>query len=348
MRLGLALAFVFNLCACSGSPDSGLSQDGSVELEGGDVLSDAGSDATDAQIAPTCATIDASCLGETKVPYGWSLIDISADAGSTCPGDGTDFDTHPLVANPRLRGDSCTCAGCTTSGAWSCDGKATINGGTSGTCTAQSSQFPGTAQCVAMSENAGLGCLLFQSATVSATPPAPSGTPTCTAAGTGTQTADTDKALGCRPSTCASDYCGMRAKGFQTCIVHDGDTSGVCPAGFHAAFGSSALAAPPGNVTVGCDACGCTVDKPGACTANVRVFAAGNASSCDGDGGTNGLDFKETLAADGTCKNTGICAYDGLYYAPNPPPPTTCAPTTPTQGTGHTGLVSPSTVCCAP
>jgi hypothetical protein len=222
-----------------------------------------------------------------------------------------------------------------------------LGGGTSGSCSGQTVQASGKANCVAMSENAGLGCLLFQSAALSATPPTATGTPTCSASFTGSQQADTDAVLGCKPARCTTDYCGLRSHGFQTCIVHDGDPSGTCPSGFHPAFCAS-VATAPGNVVVACDPFSCTMSPPGACTGTVRVFAAGNAAQCDGDGGTNGLDYKETLAADGTCRSTGICAYDGVFYVPDSPPPTVCTPATPSQTNGHVSLTSASTICCAP
>lgn len=335
------------LSACSGSSDSGLLLDGAVNTEAASADAPVADAAPDNSISPTCATIDASCLG-VPVPPGWSLMDISEDAGTTCPGSAGEFEPYPLAANPRLRADSCTCAACAPSGAWSCDGKAQIGAGTAGTCTSDTAQFFGTPQCISMSVNAGLGCLLFQSAAVSATPPAVSGTPTCNAAFTGTRAADTDDALGCRPAQCTADYCGMRAHGFETCIVHEGDTSGVCPSGFHPAFGTSALGSSPEDIVITCDPCSCAVDKPGACTANVRIFGAGNGSTCDGDGGTNGADVKATTAADGTCKSTGICAFDGLYYAPDPPPSVSCTPSTPTETSGHASMVGTSTICCTP
>ncbi len=342
-----ALGAPFALFAACGLDESGTATPDASQSDV--VTADVSPDVpSDTYVGPTCATIDASCL-DAEVPDGWVLFDLSEDAGTTCPGDSEDFEAHPLITNPQLRSDSCTCATCTTTGAWVCNGTVGIVGGTSlGGCTDEDASFPSGPTCVALNESSGLGCTVSRAA-LTITQPSPTGTATCDASFTGTELANADNALGCRPAQCTTDYCGQRSKGFQTCIVHNGDPSGVCPAGFHPAFGASALATAPGNVTVSCGACGCSVTNAAVpCTGTIRVFEdmSGTHAPCDGDGGTNGTDWVETLDAEAQCQSTGICSYTSLYYVPNGEPQPTCAG--PGSTPGDASLTNALTICCAP
>jgi hypothetical protein len=298
----------------------------------------------DSYVPPTCAEIDATCLG-IEVPTGWVLLDVT-DAGASCPGDSEDWAPHPLVANPVPTSNACSCGACTATGAYACDGSITVGSGIAKCTDNTTSIAGGSPTCVSMGVvNPACG----MKASLGADMPQPTGNPTCNAPFTGTELATSTPFLGCAPQQCTTDYCGLRAQGFETCILHNSDPSGVCPGGFHNAFGTSALASVPGNVQVTCAACACTPDQPGACTASLRVFggvgfAAGN---CDGDGGTNGSDWVETLDAD-NCQSTGLCGFSSVYVVPDPPPPATCSPGFPTLGSGDASLTAPVTICCAP
>jgi hypothetical protein len=322
--------------------DGSLSDVSPPDAQGSDVHDAA---AVDTYVPPTCSTIDASCLG-IDVPDGWALFDLS-DASTTCPGESEDFEAHPLITNAQLRSDSCTCSSCNTLGTWSC-GNVGIIGGTGGSCNDQDASFASAPQCVTLAESSGLGCLFAQSATVAVMQTAATGSPTCNTTSTGTGLATTVSALGCRPAQCTTDYCGATVLGFQTCIVHNGDPSGVCPSGFHPAFGgTNAVATAPGDVTVSCGACTCSITNTAVpCTGTVRVFGSQNGAPCDGDGGTNGTDYVETLDAGSQCQNTGICSYSSLYYVPNGQPTPTCS--APASTPGDASLTNAVTICCAP
>jgi hypothetical protein len=350
LALALVSASGLGLFAACSVDDAGMedgSADGAFDVTGDVVGSDAGAmDApADTYVGPTCQTIDASCLG-ADIPDGWVLFNVAQDAGG-CPGDDEDYEQHDLVTNPQLRSDSCTCAGCTTTGAWGCSGNVTVIGGTGGSCGNDAS-FASGPTCVPLSESTGLGCLFAASTTVSVLEPAPSGSPSCDAGFTGSLTAQTDSVVGCKPKQCTTDFCGAAAHGFQTCILHNGDPSGVCPTGFRPAFGpTNGTASAVGNVAVSCSGCSCQVSSaPAACTGSVRVF--NGSSTCDGDGGTNGADYVETVDASAACQSLGQCAYTSLYYAPNEVPPTTCSPSVAGPVPGDAGLTNAVTICCGP
>ena len=179
LALALVSASGLGLFAACSVDDAGMedgSADGGFDVTGDVVGSDAGAmDApADTYVGPTCQTIDASCLG-ADIPDGWVLFNVAQDAGG-CPGDDEDYEQHDLVTNPQLRSDSCTCAACTTTGAWGCTGNVTVIGGTGGSCGNDAS-FASGPTCVPLSESTGLGCLFAASTTVSVLEPAPSGSP---------------------------------------------------------------------------------------------------------------------------------------------------------------------------
>ena len=303
----------------------GVDAAGNDAADDGGTIPDVAADVPDVFVPPTCATIDASCLA-AAVPSGWALLGVAAGT-QACPS--ADFNPIALVENPRLNGSSCTCAACAAQGTYTCP-SVTMKFG--GGCSSAGVTVQTSSPCLARSESGG-------SARVSALPsnPVPSGVK-CTIAATGTGAADTDPVTGCRPNKCSADFCGLSGKGFKTCIVQDGVQS--CPSGFtlRGAVGGSGAAA--------CAACTCTVPDA-KCTGSVRVFGGGNASTCDGDGGLNGLDYRITVGADGGCNDPGV-NFDGVYFAANPVPTPTCAPAAPAAGTGDAGLLAVKTVCCAP
>ncbi len=330
--------------AC-GLDENGTAPDGStLDASNADVR-----DVTpqDTFVAPTCQTIDAACLG-VAVPSGWVLMDISDSGASACPGDLEDWEPHLYITNPTPTSTACTCGGCAVDGGYSCNGTVDITGGAGAQCNDHDAAINGgTAQCVSMNEIIA-ACIQNASTSVGVTMPAPSGTPSCNSPSTGTKLASITNMLGCKPQQCSTDYCGMHAQGFETCILHNNDPSGVCPAGYRNAFGTSALASAPGNYVVNCAGCPCQMGSAGACTGTVRVFAGltPGGDSCDGDGSVQGVHYVETLDA-APCQLTGVCAFNSLYYVPNAPPPASCSPSAPTAGSGDAGLTNPVTICCA-
>jgi len=292
--------------------------DGAGTNDGG---ADAPSDATPDAVPPTCMSIDTSCLGVT-VPSGWALAGSRA-GHATCPPN--DFDPIALVTNARLHPDSCACAACQTQGQYACSSFVLKFGQTCGGTTLSGSTTP---SCVAHSESG-------SNARVSALPGAPSGSVSCTSAQAGTGAVDSDPLTLCRPNKCTADYCGLKGKGFATCIVHDGVVA--CPAGFpqQTVAGTGAGAS--------CDPCSCNVLPAGACTGKIRVYD--NVSNCDGNGNTMGQNFKGEYAADGICVDP-MSNFDSIYYVAGPPPPTACAPSMRTNGTGAASLSAQQTICC--
>jgi len=327
---GLAAGFAVALAAACGLDegetttvlDGGPGND--VNVTDGGTVPDVAIDVADVFVPPTCATIDASCLG-TAVPSGWALLGV-APGTPACPS--ADFDSVPLVENPRLAANSCTCAGCVAQGKYACAGFTMKTGnGCGGVPITQTLANP----CVADSQSGG-------SARVSAlptNPPVATGVG-CTIAATGTGQAATDPLTGCRPNKCTADFCSLGGKGFKTCIIHDNVLA--CPSGFNL----RGYAGGAGAVSCA----GCTCAAPDAkCTGAVRVFAGGAGATCNGDGGTNGLDYKITLPADGGCNDPQV-NFNGLYFAADPAPTPTCAPAAPTTVAGDAGLLAIKTVCC--
>lgn len=297
-----------------------------VSVTDGGTTPDVAIDVADVFVPPTCATIDASCLG-TPVPSGWALLGV-ASGTQACPSP--DFDPVALVENPRLTASSCTCGACVPAGTFACTGFSMKTGGGCGGAT-----FTRTLAnpCVADSQSGG-GARVSAIAT---NPPVANGVG-CTIPATGTGQAATDPLSGCRPNTCEADFCGLGGKGFKTCIVHDDALA--CPSGF------TLRGYAGGAGAANCAGCACAVSD-GRCTGSVRVFAGNNGGTCDGDGGTNGLDYKITVGADGGCMNPGV-NYDGLYFAADPPPAVVCAPAAPTAAAGDAGLLALKTICCSP
>ena len=296
-----------------------------VTVNDGGTVPDVVVDVADVFVPPTCATIDASCLGTAVPDGGWALLGV-ADGILACPS--ADFDPVALVENPRLAANACTCAACVPAGQYSCP-SFTMKFGSS--CGGPAITQQTTNPCVSHGETGG-------NAKVSTTPspPLPSGVG-CNSAATGSGQALTDPLSGCRPNKCSADFCGLNALGFRACIAHDNVLP--CPNGFNLrGYAGGAGAAS-------CAACGCnTLDVK--CTGSVRVFAGGGpGGTCDGDGGLNGLDYKDTVGADGGCNDPGV-NFDSVFYAADPPPQVACAPAAPTPGSGDAGLVSIKTICC--
>ena len=303
------------------SLDGGPGQDGTA----GDAANDGGTaaDVPDVFVAPTCATIDASCLG-APVPSGWALLGV-ASGTQACPS--ADFDPVPLVENPRPAAGACACAACAAQGSYTCP-SVTMKFGSS--CGSNTITQQVSSPCVAHSETGG-------SAKVSALPgsPVPNGV-ACTIAATGTGAADTDPVSGCRPNKCTADFCGLVGDGFETCIVQDNVVA--CPSGFtlRGHVGASAAAT--------CAGCSCTTPDA-KCTGKIRVFD--NVANCNGDASTAGSNYKGTFGADGGC-NDPNSAFDSVFYVPDPAPAPTCAPAAPAAVAGDAGLLAIKTVCCAP
>lgn len=297
-----------------------------AQVTDGGTVPDVAIDVADVFVPPTCATIDASCLG-TAIPGGWALLGV-APGTQACPS--ADFDPVALVENPRLAANSCTCAACAPQGTYTCAGfTLKTGGGCGGSPVTRTLANP----CVADQESGG-------SARVSAVPTNPpvANGAACTIAATGTGLAATDPLSGCRPNKCEADFCSLAGKGFKTCIVHDNVLA--CPNGFNLrGYAGGAGAAS-------CAGCSCTTAPSGKCTGSIRVFGGGS-STCNGDGGTNGLDYKGTVAADGGCVDPQV-NFDSLFFAADSPPTPTCAPAAPTAVGGDAGLLAIKTVCCPP
>lgn len=303
--------------------DGGVGND--VTVTDGGTVPDVVVDVADVFIPPTCATIDASCLRTPMPDGGWALLGV-ATGTAACPSAG--FDSIALVENPRLAPNSCTCAACVAGGKYACP-SFTMKFGSG--CNAASTTQTTANPCVNQPENGG-------NARVSAVPSPPIATNVgCTIAATGTGQAVTDPLSGCRPNQCESDFCGLSAKGFKTCIAHDNVLA--CPAGF------TLRGYAGGAGAANCTGCACT-PLDGTCTGNVRVFGGGT-STCNGDGGTNGLDYKITVGADGSCNDPGV-NFTSLYFAADPPPVPACAPAAPTTVAGDAGLLAVKTICCPP
>jgi len=307
--------------------DGGPGNDGNV-TDGGTVP-DVVIDVADVFVPPTCATIDASCLGTPMPDGGWALLGV-APGTTACPSG--DFDPVALVENPKVAGNSCTCGGCVAAGKFACS---TFTMKTGGGCNGSTfTQNIATNPCVSDTQN-GAGARVAATAT---NPPLSSGVG-CTIAATGTGQATTDPLSGCRPNKCEADFCGLNGKGFKTCIVHDGVAA--CPSGFNL----RGYAGGAGAVT--CAGCTCTTSD-GRCTGSVRVFAGGGGGgTCDGDGGLNGIEYKGTVGADGGCMDPMV-NYNSLFFAADPPPPVVCAPAAPTMVAGDAGLLAIKTICCPP
>jgi hypothetical protein len=309
----------------SASGDGGVEIDGGADATSGDGAADAstsdapsvGDASSDQFVPPPC--VDTSCLG-AAVPSGWSLLGVTMGA-KACPS--SDFDSTPLVTNPRLKGDACACAACMTQGSYTCSGAALAFGPT---CQGAPTSITSNSQCVANSQ-------MGNNAKVSVTPSPPSGSVTCTIAGAGSGGVDTDPMSACIPNKCTANYCGLRMAGFTTCIAHDGAMA--CPTGFpHAtSVGSAGVAS--------CTPCACTV-TPATCPGIFRVFD--NVTNCDLIG--TGIDQKGgDFPADGTCQNPNS-NFDSVYYLAGFAPQPACTPNMRTAGSGTAGLSAQKTVCC--
>jgi hypothetical protein len=311
--VGGAVAFV----AC-GIDESGLAgADGGMDA----LLNDAGGDVPDIGIPPTCSTIDASCL-DASVPDGWSLVGIATNPSTPCPTP--DFSpVNGLLTNPQLTSGSCSCAGCMTSGSYTCSGSAQVLEGSSGCSGFDASIAPYA--CVISTENG-------SSANASIVPPSPSGSAGCVNNPNGTGVVNTDPVGACLPNKCQSDYCGLGSQGFDTCIITDGMRT--CPPGFTLKEIAGAA------TTSSCAGCPCNLGAP-SCSGVIQVFSNGD---CGDDAGMSASDYVDTIASDAGCVHTGN--YASVVYLPNPPPMPTCSPTVAFDVTGDAGLLSPKTICC--
>jgi hypothetical protein len=304
--------------------------DGGLDATGNDVLTDDGGtipdvviDVPDVFVPPTCATIDASCLG-AAVPNGWALLGV-ASGTQACPS--ADFDPVALVENPSLTAGSCTCAACAAQGTYTCPG-ATMKFGSG--CGSNAITVLTSSPCLNHSESG-------SNARLSAAPsnPVPTGVK-CTIAATGSGTAATDPVSGCRPNKCTSDFCGLSGQGFKTCIVQDNVQA--CPIGF------TLRGYVGGSASANCAACACTTPDA-RCTGNVRVFD--NTFNCNGNGAASGANYKGTVPADGGCYDPSS-NFNSVFYVPDPAPTPTCTPAAPSAGAGDAGLLAVKTICCAP
>ena len=349
-RLVRAAALVAATVApCAGFAACGLDENGilgdasSVDVAIGDVaVLDVAADAppdvvVDNYVPPTCANLDASCLG-VPIPSGWIPIGLVANAATPCPGTTTDFQQGDWVTNPKLHSGACQCGACTTSGAYTCTGQVSVGTGNNG-CSTSNEVFDAGPHCTTSVTSGG-------NSQIAGSLPTVGGSVTCSAGVISTQV-DTTPVRTCKPLQCTTDYCGLAGKGFSLCILYNGAAS--CPSGF--APGLPTNNSTPGkldvqqNATASCSPCTCTVDNPGtSCSAELRAFSSNN---CDGDGGTNGPGFMDAYAAQGstTCLPVNSPSLASVFYLPTPPAPG-CANTS--TGSGTASLKAPVTVCCAP
>lgn len=307
--------------ALDGGP--GVDANGSDGADDGGTIPDVAIDVPDVFVPPTCATIDASCLG-AAIPSGWALLGV-ASGTQACPS--ADFDPIALVENPRLAAGACSCAACAAQGSFACN-SFTMKSGSA--CGSTSITQQNASSCVAHSETGG-------NARVAVVPTNPVATGVkCTIASTGNGLAASDPVSGCRPNKCTADFCGLSGKGFKTCIVQDGVQT--CPSGF------TPRAQAGGSAAANCAGCAC-MTQDGRCTGTFRVFD--NVANCDGNGSTGGSNYKGTFGADGGC-NDPNSNFDSIFYVPDSPPTPTCTPAAPSAGAGDAGLLAVKTICCSP
>jgi hypothetical protein len=327
--------------AACGLDESGLAGDASVfDVMTSDVVAvDSPPDVIfDNYVPPTCANLDASCLGPS-IPAGWIPIGLANDAASPCPGDSEDFDQRDWVTNPKLHPGACACGQCTTTGAWTCEGQVSVGTGNNG-CNGSTDTFDAAPHCTTTVTSGG-------NSQVAGSLPSVGGNVACDASVSGNGQVDTTRVRTCKPLQCTTDYCGLVTQGFSLCILYNGDAG--CPSGFNPAptTNNTGQIDVPQNAASTCNACACTVKSPGTtCTAELRTFAT---NDCDGDGGTGGAGFMDAYAAQGinNCLPINSSNLTSVFYVPGSPPDAGCTTTTPAGG-GSAALKAPVTVCCKP
>jgi hypothetical protein len=209
---------------------------------------DSGNDA-EAATPPTCAAVDAACLG--ALPPGWQPVAL-ADAGCA-PG----YTTEALQTNPRLLDGGCACGACQLIGTYDCNAMVAISGG----------DGCGDPTLITVTPGA---CGVAQAQHVQAHSPSATGSVGCFVpndAGTG---AAADPLTLCVPG-CTVDYC----QAGQRCIAADGELP--CPAGFTLQAHAGTGADP------GCAPCACEAGPPGTCGGTVTVY---DNATCADSGGT--------------------------------------------------------------
>ncbi|HEX4513076.1 MAG TPA: hypothetical protein VH054_06050 [Polyangiaceae bacterium] len=323
--LGLAFAMLgMGACGLDESGESGDDASSDVTTTDGNgndaAIIDGGAPdvSNDVSLPPTCASLDVSCLGfDAGAPDGWVPFVVSTSA---CPSG--DYTGTAWQANARLAPNACTCT-CTSSGVYACPSQITVT--TGGACTTSITVDAGA--CTV--ENPASQHMELPNAQV-----ASSNGAACASDASAAATA-TDAVTLCSIG-CDAGVQGLCSQATGTrCIATDGVVP--CPSGLtQRVVGSGAIGM--------CNACGCKIGAPPACTASAQVYFGylQNGYQANTNCSTQGQFNSQMLTLNQTCQ-LATFNYDSFSVAWGPLAAPTCDPG---GGGGDAGLASPKTLCC--
>ncbi len=268
-------------------------------------------------VAPSCTTLDASgCLPPFNADAGWKPIVIPTTA-SGCPApppDDASWTAITYYSDASLAPGSCAC-GCSVS-APGCAPDGSVTYGNVTGCTGDAGvvlNLP-TGVCVDNTTPAA-----FLQATYGPTNLATS----CDASGPADAQVLVTSTNTCATPSCNIDFCGLKAAGYQRCILNEQGIMNCPPGGYQRRIVNKGFGGA-------CGACGCGVTAPTKCTPTLNAYT--------GAGCTN---LSESYPLDGSCApnllsnsmQLNVVRTDGTCNA---------------GANGSANVAGPVTLCCVP